>query len=242
MLFRSGDNISHTQFSLIRDGYADDFLPGLPSESPINEPVSLYEKLLDSLSGLDRAGSVVPDPLLPPPVQSGILNKPRQGFFYDRYQALKNLIVATNEILLQYPFNEISESKFLYQVGPINPSTGEPFYSVGEYITPVNWWATGYDDSTRASLQVPLYADLATLTVASGTIVTVAKNGAGFQETYIKNVDGTWTRIGLQYGTVQISSQIYDYTEGNIGFGDKDRKSTRLNSSHIPLSRMPSSA
>ena len=32
------------------------------------------------------------------------------------------------------------------------------------------------------------------------------------------------------------------YLIGELGAGKTDRKSTRLNSSHIPLSRMPSSA
>ena len=52
----------------------------------------------------------------------------------------------------------------------------------------------------------------------------------------------------------EVPETAYDYTaKGNLvavisngtailGLGDLDRKSTRLNSSHIPLSRMPSSA
>ena len=55
-------------------------------------------------------------------------------------------------------------------------------------------------------------------------------------------------------GTINVSDIKYDYTGGNDTISilvfnatnvvDKlvDRKSTRLNSSHIPLSRMPSSA
>ena len=46
-----------------------------------------------------------------------------------------------------------------------------------------------------------------------------------------------------------VFGQSYDYVKkrvdnitGNYLFVDLDRKSTRLNSSHIPLSRMPSSA
>lgn len=214
------ENPQHTQYSLIRSNYADDFLPGLPSESATNEPASLYEKFLDSLSGLDRAGSVVPDPMLPLPVRSGVMVRPRQSFFYDRYKALENLVTYANSVLLKYPFNEITESKFLYKIGPINPSTGEPFYHVSDYIENVNWWADGYDNSTKASIQVAIYADLVTLDVPVGTIVSVAKNGAGFQETYISNVDGTWTRIGLQYGTLQLSSSLYDYASVNLGFGD----------------------
>lgn len=216
----NGETLQHSQYQLIRSNYATDFLPGLPSESPTNEPSSLYEKMLDSLSGLDRAGSVVPDPMLPLPVQSGVLTRPRQSFFYDRLGALKDLIIRVNEILLAYPFNDVTNSKFLYKVGPINPSTGLPFYNVADYVVNVNWWAPGYNDSTRATVQVPIYADLATLTVPAGTIALVLQNGAGVQETYIRNNDLSWTRIGLQYGTLQISSALYDYSAAHTGFGD----------------------
>ena len=47
-------------------------------------------------------------------------------------------------------------------------------------------------------------------------------------------IDGK--KIYRKYIDFNISSSSYDYTH------NLDRKSTRLNSSHIPLSRMPSSA
>ena len=216
----SGETVQHSQYQLIKTKSADSFLPGLPSESPTKQPSSLYEKFLDSLSGLDRAGSVVPDPMLPLPVQSGVLTRPRQSFFYDRLGAMKNLVSKANGVLKLYPFTEITDSKFLYKVGPINPSTGEPFYNVSDYIININWWAPGYNDSTRATVQVQYYADLVTLTVPAGTIALVLQNGAGFQETYIRNDDLTWTRIGLQYGTLQLSSALYDYAAAHTGFGD----------------------
>ena len=65
--------LTEQKYSLIRENYADDFLPGLPSESPTNEPASLYSKFLDSASGLDAAGAVVPDPMLPYQVQTNSL-------------------------------------------------------------------------------------------------------------------------------------------------------------------------
>ena len=210
---------SHTVHNLIRANYADDFLPGLPKT--INDaPKSLYARYLDSLSGTNIEGAVVPDPFLPLSVQSGVLVRPRQSFFYNRLAALRNLITFVNSILIQYPFIEISDSVFLYKVGPINPSTGFPFYSVADYVDNVNWWATGYSDNTKASMQVQIYADLLTLSVPTGTIVTVLTNGNGVQETYILEATGTWARIGLQYGTIQISSVLYDYANNNIGFGN----------------------
>ena len=48
----------------------------------------------------------------------------------------------------------------------------------------------------------------------------------------------------LQHGTKNIITSKNDIiNEGiDLQIADRDRKSTRLNSSHIPLSRMPSSA
>lgn len=52
------DEPAHEEFELIRDGYADDFIGGLPTEE-IQEPTGLYAKLVDSFAGLEPAGIVV---------------------------------------------------------------------------------------------------------------------------------------------------------------------------------------
>ena len=41
-----------------------------------------------------------------------------------------------------------------------------------------------------------------------------------FRSTYIYNIDSTWTRIGLENGTIQFSSTLWDYTTNRLGFGD----------------------
>ena len=230
--FNSGNNddLGHNEFSLIRADFADDFLPGLPGIGLTKVPESLYDRLLDSLSGVDESGGVVPDPYLPKAVQSGVLARPRQSFFYDRFEALKNYLTYANEIMALYPIREIRpNATYLYQKGIVNPSTvANPDWANGallEYNTTdwwefVNWWAPGYDNSTKAALQVPLYADLSALNVANSTIVTVASNGEGFSETYRYDGDGIWTRIGLQNGTIKFKLYLWDYAQGRLGFGD----------------------
>ena len=110
---RSSD-VPHSEYTLIRSDFADDFLPGVPStvsnpNIPIynQEPTGLYARFLASLSGTDTDGQVVPDFFLPPAVQSGIQVRPRQSFFYDRLLALKNYIQYANVVMKQFPIMEI---------------------------------------------------------------------------------------------------------------------------------------
>ena len=207
-------DVSHTEYALIRTDYADDFLPGLPSyaNGTYGQPYSLYAKLLDSLAGADQAGNVVPNPLLPLAVQQGVLNIPRQSFFYDRYAALDNYLSYANTVMAQYPITEIKEElSFLF-------TSGE-FYNTSDYWEYINWYAPGYNTSTQTSIQVSVYGDLAALTnVATGTLVKVEKNGAGKYEIYRYDGSGVWTRVGLQNGTIQFKNYLWNYAAGKLGF------------------------
>lgn len=206
------NELSHTSYDLIRENYPDDFLPGLPDPfRNIQEPFSLYARMLDSLSGTDRSGAVVPDPYLPKAVQLGVLVRPRQSFFIDRLGALKNYIQYANEVASELPLLEILNSNFLFKASE--------FYNTTDYWEAINWWAPGYNDSTRSSVQVPEYSYLSSLSVADGTIATVETNGAGLSETYILRGE-SWTRIGLKNGTLRIKDSLYDYEAYRIGFGD----------------------
>lgn len=216
----TNDDDSHSIYSLIRANYPDDFLPGLPELTSL-PPLSLYDRMLDSMSGVDESGAIVPDPYLPKPVQSGILVRPRQSFFYSRFGALKNYLTLANQELAKIPFTETQSSKFLYTTGPINPSTGLPFYETTDYWDPVNWWATGYSDNTKSAMLVESYYQLATINAQNGLIVTVNKNGAGLQETYrYDSALATWVRIGLQNGTIAFKSDLWDYESARLGWGD----------------------
>ena len=222
----TNDDVAHTQVNLIRTNYADDFLPGVPNGTSIDVPESLYNKMLDSMCGVDSAGSVIPDPYLPLMVQTGILSRPRQSFFYNRFGALKNYLTYANEVLSLYPVAESRPAFFLSTTGIINPSSiGNPkwlgssqlFYDTQAYWNYINWWEVGYDDNTKAALQVPMYADLATLNAAVGLIVSVQSNGAGKSETYVYTSAGTWKRIGLQDGTIEFNAALWDYETYQLG-------------------------
>jgi hypothetical protein len=209
----TNDDEAHSEYTLIKEDFADDFLPGLPKLGSNAEPIGLYDRLLDSLAGVDEEGSVVPNPYLPKAVQSGVLARPRQSFFYNRYLALKNYLTYANEVLAQYPISEIRpDISLLFAQGE--------FYNTPDYWQYINWWTTGYDNNTKSAIQVPLYADLSTLSVATDTIVTVENNGSGKFEVYRYDGNSIWTRIGLENGTIEFNLTLWDYAEARLGFGD----------------------
>lgn len=203
-------DVPHNEFKLIRQNFADDFLPGL---MPGDQPFSLYARMLDSLSGTTISGEIVPNPFLPLAVQSGVLSRPRQSFFYNRFEALKNYLTYANAVLAQYPIVEIKpDISFAFVSGE--------FYDTADYWEYINWWAPGYNNSTKAFVQVPLYADLAELVVNPGTLVKVENNGTGSFEIYRYDGDNVWTRIGLENGTIEFSSALWEYAKFGLGYGN----------------------
>lgn len=275
----TSDDEAHAEYTLIKEDFADDFLPGLPKLGSNAEPEGLYDRMLDSLTGVDELGSVVPNIFLPKAVQSGVLARPRQSFFYNRFLALKNYLTYANEILVQYPISEIRpDVSFLFNKNPeiietivagncqkgteytivtvgdvdwtsigassnsvgvtfiaTGPATGETRntgtasfvaftdgqrYNTPDYWQYINWWAPGFDNNTRSTVQVPLYADLSTLTVANDTIATVENNGSGKFEVYKYDGNNVWSRIGLENGTIEFNLALWDYAEAKLGFGD----------------------
>lgn len=64
-------------------------------------PSALEQKWIDSLCGKDIADRVVPDSALPVKLQYGIENRPRQGMFINRFEALKQVIEQVNAVLIK---------------------------------------------------------------------------------------------------------------------------------------------
>lgn len=201
----------HLDFQLIRTNYPDDFLPGFPNVNKgYNEPVGLYDRMLDSFAGVDESGATVPDYTLPKLLRTGVNVRPRQSFFIDRLDALRNYLQYANEVVATYPINEFSNITFL--------SIQSEFVNTPNYWNNIYWWAEGYNDSTRAALEVAIYSDLYTLAATEGLIVGVATNSQNNREVYIYQ-NSEWVRIGVQNGTIQFSDKLWDYDKYGIGFG-----------------------
>jgi hypothetical protein len=219
---------AYNEYKLIRDGYADDFLAGIPSVyTPFNAPESLYEKLLDSLTGVDVQGKSVPDINLPALMQQGINVRPRQSFFINRLSALKNYVIYANNVLKQYPIAEYKVPAFLGATnqqgntsrGPAFLLTSGDYYNTPSYWEYIYWWADGYNDNTKTDVEVPKYYDLATLTPFENMVAGVKTNSDGKREVYVY-ANLAWTRVGLEQGTIRIKSSLYEYSNTSVGFGN----------------------
>ena len=75
----------HTEYAMVAE---DDVSSSIPQ--------SLIDKMIDSVVGSDSAGRQVPDLTVPSLMRYGILNRPRQSMFKDRFDALKNLVEFAN--------------------------------------------------------------------------------------------------------------------------------------------------
>lgn len=90
-------------------------------------------------------------------------------------------------------------------------------YDTKEYWSYVDWYDPSFNKTTTPSVEVASYAELITLTVPVGTVALVTANSQGKFEIY-QLYDTGWQRVGLQDGTIQISTGIWDYAEGKLGF------------------------
>jgi hypothetical protein len=171
----------------------------------------LYAKYVDSFAGEDALGATVPDASLPKLMQNGVSVRPRQSMFIDRLLALKNFIEYTNKILIQYPVTETNAATFLHIASDTIDTT--------KYWDYTYWWATGYSEKTRPKFEVEHVDDLKTVTPVENLLVAVSKNSNGMREVYVvKNSE--WVRVGLENGTYQFLSTVYDYKQEGIGFGN----------------------
>jgi hypothetical protein len=107
---------THAQYRLMSDG--------LDRSRP---DADIERKWFDSLIGFDTNNRPVPDPNIPMAKRYGIQNRPRQGMFINRIEALKqaveriNLVLAQNLIVDQYDIDRLFEKE-------LPPSTATNFY------------------------------------------------------------------------------------------------------------------
>ena len=131
----SDTNIVHSEYALVQE-----------SNPQSKIPTTILNKLIDSLSGIDRDGNTVPDPALPVSQRYGVGIRPRQTMIMDRKLAFANYLVLVNSYLLSYP---VVERKVLTI---LNSEESTPVAGSGAYDLTVNTYEElGYVQTTDNS-------------------------------------------------------------------------------------------
>jgi hypothetical protein len=90
-------------------------------------------------------------------------------------------------------------------------------YDTSLYWSYINWYLPGYNSTVNPVAEVANYAALSTLTVPTGASVRVTANSQGKFEIYQRTLTG-WDRVGLEDGTIEFSTTLWDYQLGRYGF------------------------
>ena len=110
-------NIIHNEYALLSD----------TNNKSADIPENIYNKLLDSASGIDGFGNPVPDPTLAVQNRYGIDIRPRQSMFIDRNEAIREMVLYVNSI---FDLNVISQG---YDLTRLSEGEPEPVPNSGAY-------------------------------------------------------------------------------------------------------------
>jgi hypothetical protein len=153
------DKNIHTQWKLI-------------STNPDTElPNKIEDKWFDSLCGKDQYDRIVPDTSLPVKIRYGVENRPRQGMFVNRFEALKQLFEQVNRILIN---QQITESRDVTSLLSFDP---KPSVISGLYDTVLDT-----DAELRFAGVGTFTSPAATPVIVDGKIVDViiTEKGSGY--------------------------------------------------------------
>lgn len=187
------DTVLHVEFDKVKNDdaiyYEKQLIPA-GREDGFLDP-SLYVKFVDSLCGVDKAGSQVPDPFLNSSEKYGVAFRPRQSFFVDRMDALKNYLTEANRIMAQYPLTESRDTRLLRSHEP------EPTAGSGAY------------DMRVANIEELSYQDLNQVPIGYKYLVANDSNNKGLWTIYQVITD----QITFSRDLLLIRVETYDTTQ-----------------------------
>ena len=152
-------------------------------------PPSILQKWIDSLCGVDAQGRIVPDPALPIKLRYGIENRPRQGMFVNRFEALKEFADIANKTLLANQIVESCDLSALESYDPV-PNAILGMYDVTFAID------ADLPYATVANYAVPSLTPV----IGNGRIIgaTIVSSGKGYLQAPYIEVNGSGTGAVVQ--------------------------------------------
>ena len=172
------DNNIHTEYQIITDG--------LETSRPKS---TIEDKWIDSLVGQDKYHRAVPDPTLSVKQKYGNLNRPRQGWFVNRTEALKEVVERVNRVL--------SEQLAIDNFNLLNLSDKDPVPSVLSGL-----YDAAIDTDEELRLVGTVRATVAQLepVIVDGTItkINIVTAGRGYRNPPKITIAGTGEDLELQ--------------------------------------------
>jgi hypothetical protein len=92
-------------------------------------------------------------------------------------------------------------------------------YRTSDYWQFVDWYATGFDKTTKPDFTVKTFADLSNIPVKAQNIVKVLNNGRG-KWVLVQVFPNIVTTIGIQDGTIALTENLYNLEAYGMGFGN----------------------
>ena len=175
-------DVIHSEYQLVQKDNVND---------PV--PVKIVDKLIDSLSGVDRNGSTVPDPKLSLADRYGIAVRPRQSMFEDRLRAVSEMVLYVNDILLANPIVEQFSLEGMNIADPI------PNIKLGEY-----------DRSVATEIELE-YIDTDELDPGYRVLVLTDIGQDGLWVLYVLSEQKTWEIARIQSYKTNLYWQYADW-------------------------------
>ena len=166
-------NTVHAEYELVNE-----------NQPSVQIPTRIVNKMIDSLSGIDEIGQVVPDPTLKQAERIGLGIRPIQTLVIDRAMAVENVIKYVNGVLAQYPVVYQYSLLGLEKVDPIPPAT-----EYDKMVASIE--DLGYID-TRPSIESPL-------SVGYRVLVSSDSNNSGLWTVYTLNRNRKFDISRIQY-------------------------------------------
>lgn len=180
------NSIIHSEYELVQKGNASSRVPA-----------KILNKMIDSLSGIDATGAVVPDPKLSVADRLGVGFRPRQSMFIDRLAAMNDLVKYVNGILIKKPVAR------QYDLTKLNSAEPMPNEKLGEY------------DQLVATEEALAYIDVTELPVGHRVLVETDTTQDNLWVLYTLNEDSEWDITRVQsYKTSLYWDYVDWYAEG----------------------------
>jgi hypothetical protein len=85
----------------------------------------------------------------------------------------------------------------------------------------VDWYALGYNNTTKPTYSVESYVDALKLPYAPGNLIRVQSVGNGQWQLFLVAIDRSFITVGIQNGTIQLSEKLGNFADNSIGYGNQ---------------------